>query len=127
MGPPAKPQPQRWIPTYIILLMSLALLTLALLLLYLRTGSDAYLSGAILMALIATYTGWSFARLLSLRSASRTLVTLLKCSSCGYETARAFKDGDRLFSEADACPRCGGKMVVEGIFLRSATKGYQTV
>ena len=122
----AAARPQRWIPTYVVLLLSLVMLTAALLLLYLKTGSDTYLSVAILMALIAAYTGWSFARLLSLKPPVRTLVSLLKCNSCGYETVRAFKEGDRLFLEADACPRCGRRMTVEGVFLRSTAKAHQT-
>lgn len=122
-----KNQPRRWVPTYAILLLSLVILSVAFIFLYLRTGSDTYLSGAILIAMVAVYAGWSFARLLSMRPAPRFVFTQLKCSACSYEVTREYKEGDKLFSEADQCPKCGGKMIVEGIFLRSARQERRTV
>jgi len=112
------PHPKRWVPTYIVLLASLLVLSAALVLQYIRTGSDSYLVSAAFVAVIAVYTAWSFARLITLKVTPKSLVTLLKCSSCGHEVVRKYREGDMLFSEADACPKCGSKMVIEGIFLR---------
>ncbi|MEM4563107.1 MAG: hypothetical protein QXI55_04215, partial [Thermofilum sp.] len=62
-----RPQPRRWVPTYAVLLLSLVAISAALVILYLRTGSETYLSGALLLAIVAVYTGWSFARLLTVK------------------------------------------------------------
>uniref|UniRef100_A0A7C1TB49 Uncharacterized protein n=1 Tax=Thermofilum pendens TaxID=2269 RepID=A0A7C1TB49_THEPE len=112
------PHPKRWVPTYIVLLASLLILSAALALQYLRTGSDSYLVSAAFVAIIAVYTGWSFARLISLKVAPKSLVTLLKCTSCGHEVVRGYREGDTLFTELDQCPKCGSRMVAEGIFLK---------
>ncbi|MEM0494811.1 MAG: hypothetical protein QXS92_01040 [Thermofilum sp.] len=122
-----RPQPRRWVPTYAVLLLSLVAISAALVILYLRTGSETYLSGALLLAIVAVYTGWSFARLLTVKVVPRSLSTYLRCPSCGYESMREYREGDRLFGEAEQCLKCGGRMVVEGIFLRSASKSQRTV
>jgi predicted RNA-binding Zn-ribbon protein involved in translation (DUF1610 family) len=118
MSTGSAPHPKRWIPTYIVLLASLLILAAALALQYLRTGSDSYLVSAAFVAVIAVYTAWSFARLITLKVTPKSLMTLLKCPSCGHEVVRRYREGDMLFSELDACPKCGSKMVVEGIFLK---------
>jgi len=112
------PHPRRWVPTYIVLLTSLLVLSAALVLQYFRTGSDSYLVSAGFIALIAAYTAWSFARLITLKVIPRSLVTLLRCPSCGNEVTRKYREGDMLFSESDQCPKCGSKMLTEGIFLK---------
>lgn len=120
-------QPKRWAPTYVVLLLSLIILSAVLVILYLRTGSEAYLGWALLMALMTAYTGWSFARLLAMKTVPRSIFTHLKCPSCSYEVTREYKETDALFAEAEPCPKCGGKMLIEGIFLHSPSKIQRTV
>lgn len=127
MSSPERPQPRRWVPTYAVILLSLLVISAALAVLYLRTGSETYLSGALLIALVTAYTGWSFARLLTMKTVPRSIFTYLKCPSCSHENMRDYREGDRLFGEAEQCPKCGGRMVIEGIFLRSASKNQRTV
>lgn len=107
------------LPIYIVLLIGGILLIGALLILYYKTNSDTYLSGALLLIMIEGYVAWSLYKLISLKSEKKYLITRLRCESCGYETEREFKEGDSLFKIEGDCPKCkSGKLVIEAIFLR---------
>lgn len=44
-------------------------------------------------------------------------ITVLKCASCNSINTRFFKENDYIFKEADKCPKCGGVMVILGIYV----------
>ncbi|AKG38929.1 MAG: hypothetical protein ACP5II_07595 [Infirmifilum sp.] len=107
------------LPAYITLLVGGFILIIALLYLYFKTNMDTYLSGVILLLLIEGYVAWSLYKLISIKSEKKYLVTHLRCSNCGYEMEREFREGDSLFKDVETCPKCKvGKLVVEAIFLR---------
>jgi len=41
---------------------------------------------------------------------------LIGCESCGVETEGPFESGDHVFREVGKCPRCGGLLVIKGIY-----------
>ena len=41
---------------------------------------------------------------------------LIACEQCGVETEGPFESGDHVFREVGTCPRCGGRLVVKGIY-----------
>lgn len=109
---------RRWLPVYITLLGGGLLILTAMLYLYFKTGSETYLSGAALLVLVDGYVGWSLFKLLSVRPERRYLVTHATCSSCGYTVEREYRSGDTLFSKEGKCPKCGGDLDIDAIFLR---------
>jgi hypothetical protein len=48
-----------------------------------------------------------------------TAYTLEKCSSCGKESKRKFKEGDVLFSESSQCDKCRALVRITKIFGES--------
>lgn len=44
-------------------------------------------------------------------------ITVLKCPSCNSRNTRIFKENDFIFKETDKCPKCGGTMVIIGIYV----------
>jgi len=52
------------------------------------------------------------------------VVTKQKCKSCGHEASRPFKEGDFIYGNGDACPKCGSgeSMLIRSIFLHKPAK-----
>jgi ssDNA-binding Zn-finger/Zn-ribbon topoisomerase 1 len=44
-------------------------------------------------------------------------ITVLKCPSCNSRNTRIFKENDFIFKETDKCPKCGGTMIIVGIYV----------
>jgi predicted Zn-ribbon and HTH transcriptional regulator len=44
------------------------------------------------------------------------IVTVLRCSSCGYSSTRDHQVGDFVGKRESICPRCGGPLVVSAIY-----------
>lgn len=42
--------------------------------------------------------------------------TVIRCSKCGFETMREFKEGDYVLKEAESCPKCKGPAFIYTIF-----------
>ncbi|MEZ0394657.1 MAG: hypothetical protein ABWK00_06425 [Desulfurococcaceae archaeon] len=47
---------------------------------------------------------------------------LLRCSRCGFELERDYEAGDLIGSRRGTCPRCGGELVVRGIYAIDRSK-----
>ena len=48
--------------------------------------------------------------------------TLIRCSKCGFETIREFKEGDYVLKEAEPCPKCSGPTFIYTIFRETEEK-----
>jgi len=42
--------------------------------------------------------------------------TIIRCSKCGFETKREFKEGDYVLKEAESCPKCNSPTFIYMIF-----------
>jgi len=53
------------------------------------------------------------------------VVTKQKCRSCSHEVTRPFKEGDFIYGNGDACPKCGSgePMLISAIFLHKPARG----
>ena len=45
--------------------------------------------------------------------------TVIRCSKCGFETTRKFKEGDYILKEADLCPKCKEPTFIYMIFRKA--------
>jgi len=48
--------------------------------------------------------------------------TMIRCSECGFETIREFKEGDYVLKEAESCPKCKGSTFIYMIFRETEEK-----
>ncbi len=51
-------------------------------------------------------------------------LTFLKCTSCGTENSRTFKEEDYVFKKTnEACPKCSNnEMLIVGIYVKEREK-----
>ncbi len=49
-------------------------------------------------------------------------VTKITCQNCKYSERRTLQAGDYVFKNQGLCVKCGGKMVIEAIYLPTKTK-----
>jgi len=42
--------------------------------------------------------------------------TTIACKKCGFKNVRDFQRGDYIFKEAEACPKCGERMMMTSIY-----------
>jgi len=45
--------------------------------------------------------------------------TVIRCSKCGFEITRKFKEGDYVLKEADPCPKCKEPTFIYMIFRKA--------
>ncbi len=69
------------------------------------------------LAFIITYMAVSAMKSRQEPLKRKVIVTQLKCSNCDYRERREFKEGDYVGKEVGECPKCGGKLLVEAIYL----------
>jgi len=44
-------------------------------------------------------------------------MTHLDCLSCKTENSRPHQEGDYVFKHTGKCPKCGGEMIITGIYV----------
>ncbi|MEM1546805.1 MAG: hypothetical protein QXP91_10125 [Candidatus Methanomethylicia archaeon] len=49
-------------------------------------------------------------------------ITKVICQNCKYSEKRTFQAGDYVFKNQGLCMKCGGKMIIEAIYLSPKTK-----
>ncbi|ABM80733.1 hypothetical protein [Hyperthermus butylicus] len=84
-----------------------------------------YLAFILSTTILLIYTTLSILKLKKPEEESEvTPITLLRCSSCGYEKTRRFKEGDYvgLVDQGTMCPRCGKPMVVHAIYVEGESE-----
>lgn len=47
------------------------------------------------------------------------VITVIKCASCDYSSAREFERGDYILREVGSCPKCSGTLLIHSIFRES--------
>lgn len=56
------------------------------------------------------------------REPEKKVITVLRCSKCGYTRTRDFKEGDYVGKVVDeVCPKCGINLVIDAIYEESIT------
>lgn len=58
----------------------------------------------------------------SLNSETLRVITVLRCESCDYSSAREFEEGDYVLKEVGACPKCNGPLTIYSIFREVKTR-----
>lgn len=49
-------------------------------------------------------------------------MTHLTCLSCKTENSRPHQEGDHIFKQTGKCPKCGGEMMITGIYVEEPKK-----
>lgn len=49
-------------------------------------------------------------------------MTHLTCLSCKTENSRPHQEGDHIFKKTGKCPKCGGGMMITGIYVEEPKK-----
>jgi len=44
------------------------------------------------------------------------VITTILCQKCGFKNIRDFQRGDYIFKEAEPCPKCNEKMMIDSIY-----------
>jgi len=44
------------------------------------------------------------------------VITTILCQKCGFKNIRDFQRGDYIFKEAESCPKCNEKMMIDSIY-----------
>ncbi|HDD34208.1 MAG TPA: hypothetical protein ENG30_03550 [Thermofilaceae archaeon] len=107
---------RQWLPVYFILLIALLLVAVHFVILYAVTGTNSYANMAVVSGLGAYFFYNGFQRLRAIRVVRRRVLELVKCRDCGYSEEREYSAGDYVFMRKGECPRCGGTMIVAGIY-----------
>lgn len=112
----------RWMPVYLVLIVALALVTVHMLIMYAYTHDTVYANLAVLsvMGVYLAFTGLD--RLRKVKITRMRMVELLKCESCDYTEEKNTEPGDYVLKQKGACPKCGGRVVVFGIYSIKETR-----
>ncbi|OGD48032.1 hypothetical protein A3K79_03620 [Candidatus Bathyarchaeota archaeon RBG_13_46_16b] len=106
----------------LIIFITLALSTTALILAFNAFSSDPVISGwLILLGFVGV--GISMYVLLQARRRVRRLsiaiapvTTTIECKKCGFKSVREFQRGDYIFKEVEPCQKCNENMMITAIY-----------
>ncbi|RLE78060.1 MAG: hypothetical protein DRJ56_00900 [Thermoprotei archaeon] len=107
---------RRWVLLYSALMFSIVAAAVFFLLAYAIDQDPSYSYAIMLLLLAGMYVGMNLARLARLRIPRYRTVKVVRCEKCGYTKVEAPRKGDYVFKEEEACPRCGGNMVIYRIY-----------
>jgi len=113
---------QKWIPVYIIIIIAGLIFLVNFILLYLETENESYLNLSFITALFTAYISYSFWKLYSIKVVEYEFIKIRKCEQCGKVSTLKAEKNDFIFKEDGACPSCGGKLLIVGIFRREKNK-----
>ncbi len=114
---------KKWLPVYAVLLVASLVVLAGLIYLYFLAKSTDYTTAAMVASFFVLYIGWSIYKVASLKFKPRKVVSLIKCEKCGYSEEREYEKGDFFFKDKGVCPKCGGKMIVAGIYVKEEEGG----
>ena len=69
------------------------------------------------LAFIITYMAVSAMKSRQEPTKKKVIITQLRCENCNHTERREFKEGDYVGKEIGECPKCGGKLLVDAIYL----------
>lgn len=108
---------RRWLPVYLVVLIAIILLILHFGILAYYTKKENYTAYAFMLGLLGSYMGINIAKLLKVPIPKYKILKMSRCSSCGYSVEREVTGrGDYISKEEGSCPKCGGKIVIAGIY-----------
>ena len=114
---------RKWLPIYVLLLLSLVFVLLHLTINYVHTGNAAYANWALPIVFFTLYTAYALSKLLRTRIPVYHYYRVIKCTKCDYEVTEEIKEGDYLFREHGKCPKCLGILLVSKIYRKKSFKG----
>jgi len=77
---------------------------------------DDLISLTMIVALVVVTTVLMFTTNRRKKEEEKKFVTVLKCSKCGYQREREWKEGDFVGMVEGKCPKCGSLMEVVAIY-----------
>jgi len=86
------------------------------------TGHSSTLIGVSGLALSAYMLFQTRRRTLQLTIKMQPVTTTLLCQKCGFKNLRDFQRGDYIFKEAEECPKCKEKMQINSIYREAEEK-----
>mgnify|MGYP000108934945 CR=1 FL=1 len=114
---------RKWVPIYILALLSIVFITAHLILNYIHTKNSMYINWLIPLLFLAMYILFSFSRLLKMKISVYTYYRVIRCTKCGYEEVGKTEGKTYLFSREGKCPKCSGDMVVVKVYKKKTLKG----
>lgn len=116
------------------LFLAIIAITLALSIIAIFSGVNAYItgdSGTVYPSLLIGVSGLALSAYMLLQTRRRTLqmtikmppvTTTLLCEKCGFKNLREFQRGDYIFKEAEECPKCKEKLQITSIYRETEEK-----
>ncbi len=115
---------RKWLPIYMLVLLSLIFVILHLIINYRHTGNAMYINWAVPTALLAAYIAYAISKLLRIKIPIYHYYKTIKCIKCGYEITRETEGGEYLFSKVGKCPKCSGDMIILKLYRK---KSYRRI
>jgi len=110
--------------TAVLIILSLVTITQTL-----KTYKDTGYIDFLALTLSASAIAFSVYMVLQMRESPLKLgfeqpkvSTVIRCSKCGFETTREFKEGDYILKESEPCPQCKGPTFIYIIFRETEEK-----
>ncbi|MCC6046780.1 MAG: hypothetical protein LM571_01110 [Desulfurococcaceae archaeon] len=75
------------------------------------------------LLILTTLLPWILAFTRKPGPAREELVSVLRCSKCGYEEIRKYNKGDYVGRPVGSCPRDGSRMVIKAIYVETLPQG----
>jgi hypothetical protein len=75
------------------------------------------------LLVLTTLLPWILAFTRKPGPAREELVSVLRCSKCGYEEIRKYNKGDYVGRPVGSCPRDGSRMVIKAIYVETLPQG----
>ena len=116
------------------LFLAIIVITLALSIVAIFSGVNAYINGdigTVYPSLLIGVSGLALSAYMLFQTRSRTLqfsiktqpvTTTLSCQKCGFKNLREFQRGDYIFKETEECPKCKEKMQIASIYREAEEK-----
>jgi len=106
---------QRIISSLIILLLS-TLIAVFSINTATETGEKIGYTLAGVSTILAAFAALSLYRTLKIKIPESKIYTIVKCTACGYETKRPYKNGDYVHKKEGKCPTCGKQTIIDAIY-----------
>ena len=94
----------------------IAIAALALMM-FAEKRQEPYLSMILILSLITAYTAFYAWKSYSISIPRQKIVEEVVCTKCGYRTIRKPTKGDYILKVVGKCPKCGGDLIIERIYL----------